>query len=82
MVEAANPAFVQEFMLFQPLPEAVPPKVRLLRKSKGFFSLHFLCGGSRLSVEKSDLKRYACQVLGRRMDNLHPFVKNRGFPTT
>lgn len=24
---AANPAFVQEFMLFQPLPDAIPVKV-------------------------------------------------------
>ncbi|MEC0067218.1 hypothetical protein P4H37_27500, partial [Paenibacillus thiaminolyticus] len=39
----------------------------------------FLCGGSRLSVEKIDLKRYGCQVLSRKVDNLHPSKKTGVF---
>ncbi|CAH8244313.1 hypothetical protein WJ0W_001551 [Paenibacillus melissococcoides] len=31
MVETANPAFVQEFTLFQPLPDEIPAKVHPLR---------------------------------------------------
>ncbi|WII36082.1 hypothetical protein [Paenibacillus thiaminolyticus] len=42
-------------------------------------ALHFLCGGSRLSVEKIELKRYGYQVLSRKMDNLYPLIKKQGF---
>ncbi|WCF06258.1 hypothetical protein NDS46_18045 [Paenibacillus thiaminolyticus] len=52
-------------MSWRTLFDESPAKVRPLRKSRGIFGISFLCGGSRLSVEKIDLKRYGAKSAKR-----------------